>query len=63
MIIFSILTLTPSVVVNSIINGINDLIRIGGTHFLIVNQPPLQAYPAAAVYNMNDYLNTILSYT
>jgi phospholipase/lecithinase/hemolysin len=53
------LTLPPTVVVNSIINGIKDLIQFGSTHFLILNQTPLQAYPAAAVYNMNDYLNTI----
>jgi len=51
--------LTPSTVVNSLINGINDLIRIGGKSFLIVNQPPFQAYPALFPDNMSDYFNTL----
>ncbi len=52
-------TLAPSVIVNSLINGINDLIQIGGQSFLIVNQPPLEAYPAVATENISDYLNTL----
>jgi len=52
-------TLSPSTVVNSLMNGINDLIKIGGQHFLIVNQSPLQAYPALLAGNINDYLTTL----
>lgn len=48
--------LSPSTVVNSIINGIKDLINIGATNFLIVNQSPLQAFPSLIPLNMSDYL-------
>jgi len=47
-------SLNPSTVVNSLMNGINDIIRIGGTHFLIVNQPP-SVYPALIAANASDY--------
>ncbi|CAF0839869.1 unnamed protein product [Rotaria sordida] len=53
------LTLSPSTVVRSLINGINDLIQIGAEHFLIVNQPPLQAYPATFSFNISDLLNRL----
>ena len=53
------LTLSPSTVVNSLINGINDLIRIGAKYLLILNQPPLQAYPALLGANMDSYLSAI----
>jgi len=49
----------PSIVVNSLMNGVNDLIQLGAQHLLIVNQPPLQAYPAALPLNMSAALNTI----
>jgi phospholipase/lecithinase/hemolysin len=51
--------LVPSVVVNSLMNGINDLIQIGGKNFLIINQPPFQAYPISSIINMNSYLTTL----
>jgi phospholipase/lecithinase/hemolysin len=47
-------SLNPSTVVNSLMNGINDIIQIGGTHFLIVNQPP-SVYPALILTNLSDY--------
>ncbi|CAF4113247.1 unnamed protein product [Rotaria sordida] len=53
------LALSPSVVVKSLINGINDLIQIGAKHFLIVNQPPLRAYPANQALNILDYLKKL----
>lgn len=53
------LTLSPSQVVASLMHGINDLIRLGAKHILIVNQPPLEAYPAVAAFNMNAFLNLL----
>ncbi|CAF1224643.1 unnamed protein product [Rotaria sordida] len=53
------ISLSPSSVVKSLINGINDLMQIGAKHFLIVNQPPIQAYPAASGLNMSDYLTKV----
>ncbi|CAF1202629.1 unnamed protein product [Rotaria sp. Silwood1] len=53
------ITLPASIVVKSLINGINDLIQIGAKHILIVNQPPLQAYPVTAILNMSNYLNNL----
>ena len=52
-------TLPPSAIVNSLMNGVNDLIQIGGKNFLIVNQSPLQAYPALLDSSSSDYLNTL----
>ncbi|CAF3966790.1 unnamed protein product [Rotaria sordida] len=53
------ITLSASSVVKSLINGINDLIQIGAKHFLVVNQSPIQAYPAAQALNIPDYLKTL----
>lgn len=51
------MTLPPSVVVASLMNGVNDLISLGVKHILIVNQPSLAAYPFVAGSNMSSYLN------
>ncbi|CAF4799717.1 unnamed protein product [Rotaria sp. Silwood2] len=40
------LAFAPSIVVQSIINGINDLIKIGAKHILIINLLPFEAYSA-----------------
>ncbi|CAF3265307.1 unnamed protein product [Rotaria sp. Silwood2] len=53
------ISLSSSTVVRSLINGINDLIEIGAKNFLILNQPPLQIYPATLAFNMPDYLNKL----
>ncbi|CAF3544192.1 unnamed protein product [Rotaria sp. Silwood1] len=53
------MSLFSSIVVKSLINGINDLIQIGVKHFFIGNLPPLQAYPAAFALNIPDYLNKL----
>jgi outer membrane lipase/esterase len=53
------MTLSPSVVVNSIMNGIKDLIQFGAKRFIILNQTPLQTFPAAAAYNLTAYLTTL----
>ena len=58
---FSNMSLQASVVVASIINGINDLIGIGGEKFLLVNQPPFQLYPAVSSNNMNDFFRKLTS--
>jgi phospholipase/lecithinase/hemolysin len=38
-------TLSPSTVVDSILNGAKDLLKIGVKHLLIVNQSPVQTMP------------------
>jgi len=53
------MSLSPSTVVNSLINGIQDLIQIGAKKILILTQIPLQIYPAAQLLNLNDFLSTL----
>lgn len=50
------ISLNTSIVVNSIINGIQDLIKMGARKFLILNLAPLQIYPAVQMMNLNEYL-------
>lgn len=54
---YSNLTVNASAVVNSLINGVNDLIAIGAKDFVLINQSPLQAYPAIASRNISQFLN------
>ncbi|CAF3114343.1 unnamed protein product [Rotaria sp. Silwood2] len=53
------LALAPSIVVQSIINGINDLIKIGAKHILIINLLPFEAYSALAVFYVPDLLKKL----
>jgi phospholipase/lecithinase/hemolysin len=52
-------SLLPYTVIPSLISGINDLILIGSKHFLIVNEPPLQAYPALFALNNSQGLGVL----
>ncbi|CAF5137541.1 unnamed protein product, partial [Rotaria sp. Silwood1] len=47
------------IVVKSLINGRKDLIQIGAKHILIVNLPPLEAYPATFRLNIRYYLKKL----
>ncbi len=38
-------SITPSTVVDSILNGVKDLLKIGVKHLLIINQSPVQTMP------------------
>ncbi|CAF1362605.1 unnamed protein product [Rotaria sordida] len=42
-----------------IVNGINDLIRIGAKHILIINLPLFEAYPATAIFNATALLKKL----
>ncbi|CAF3908135.1 unnamed protein product [Rotaria sp. Silwood1] len=53
------ITLPASIVVKSLINGINDLIQIGAKHILIVNLPPFEAYPATFRLSIRYYLKKL----
>ncbi|CAF1226640.1 unnamed protein product [Rotaria sp. Silwood1] len=53
------LAFAPSIVVQSIVNGINDLIETGAKNILIINLPPFEVYPATAVFNAHDLLKKL----
>ncbi|CAF1328330.1 unnamed protein product [Rotaria magnacalcarata] len=40
-------------------NDINDLIKLGAKHIIIVNQPSFQSYPAIVGSNISPYLNQL----
>ncbi|CAF4575673.1 unnamed protein product [Rotaria sp. Silwood2] len=42
-----------------IIQIINDLIKIGVKHILIINLPPFETYPATTVFNVPDLLKKL----
>lgn len=54
------LTLSPAVVVPSLLNSVNDLIQVGAQHLLIMNQPPLQIVPAAVALNLTAYITSLV---
>jgi len=65
-------SLTISSIVNSLMNGIRDLLAVGAKNFLIFNQPPVQAFPyfsrlnrtavfTALTIQANTYINTSIT--
>ncbi|CAF0918859.1 unnamed protein product [Adineta ricciae] len=52
--------LLPYAVVSSLMQSVNDLIQLGAKHFLIFNQPPLQAISFGTNLNLSSYLSTLI---
>ena len=53
-------SLSPAMVVASLMKGVDDLIQMGGQQFLIVNQPPLQLLPAVLAFNNTPYFTALV---
>jgi len=51
-------SLTSDLVVASLMDAVYDLVDVDITHLLVINQPPLQAYPAFYNSTQNLTLNT-----
>lgn len=47
-------TVKPQQVVFSLINNVRDLMNLGGKHFLLVNQPPIDRIPIAKLMNKTE---------
>ncbi|CAF3065561.1 unnamed protein product, partial [Rotaria sp. Silwood2] len=53
-------TLLPTMVVKRLVNGINNLISIGGKQFLILNELRLPSYPSDFAIDINDYSKSLI---
>ncbi|CAF1219565.1 unnamed protein product [Adineta steineri] len=54
-------SITSDLVVASLMNAISDLTLVGAEHILVLNLPPLQAYPFSRETNKNLSLNTVVT--
>ena len=54
------LTVSPEVVVRSLMTSVNDLIQLGVKHFFIMNQPPLESLPSAIALNSTAYIASLV---
>ncbi|CAF1322854.1 unnamed protein product [Adineta steineri] len=54
-------SITSDLVVTSLMNAVSDLTLVGAEHILVLNLPPLQAYPFSRETNKNLSLNTLVT--
>jgi phospholipase/lecithinase/hemolysin len=45
-------TLSPSVVIDSLLNGVRDLLALSAKNILVSNQPPLDKFPFARLFHL-----------
>lgn len=55
------LSLSPSIVVSSLMRNVQDLIGLGGKHFLIMNQPPFHRQPVPIPSIYTNFLSTLVT--